>query len=128
MEYNNKQTIYQQITDYCLRRISSGEWNPGERIPSTRELSLRLGVNSRTIIRAYEELEQMGIIYTQRGFGSFTHADVLSRLAVIRRQEFAATGLWEFIRMAREAGFSLPEVIAEIEKQWNNGSDILSSD
>lgn len=128
MEYNNKQTIYQQITDYCLRCISSGEWIPGERIPSTRELSLRLGVNSRTIIRAYEELEKMGIVYTQRGFGSFTHADVLSRLADIRRKEFAATGLREFIRMAREAGFSLTEVIAEIENQWNNGSNILSSD
>ena len=127
MEYNNKQTIYQQITDYCRRQISAGLWIPGERIPSTRELSLRLGVNSRTIIRAYEELEQMGIIYTQRGFGSFTHADVISRLALIRREEFAATGLREFIRMAREAGFKLNEVIAEIEKQWNNGSDIISS-
>lgn len=127
MEYNNKQTIYQQITDYCLRQISSGQWTPGERIPSTRELSLRLGVNSRTIIRAYEELEQMGIIYTQRGFGSFTHADVRSRLAEIRHSEFKATGLKEFIRMAREAGLSLPEVISEIENQWNNGSDFLSS-
>ena len=66
----------------------------------------------------------MGIIYTQRGFGSFTHADVISRLADIRRNEFAATGLTEFIRRAREAGLTLPEVISEIENQWNNGSDI----
>lgn len=118
MEYNNKQTIYQQITDYCLRQISSGEWTPGDRIPSTRELSLRLGVNGRTVIRAYEELEAMGIIYTQRGFGSFTHKDVISRLRELKKDEFARSGLDEFIRLAAESGFSLEMVVRSLEKRW----------
>lgn len=118
MEYNNKQTIYQQITDYCLKQIGSGEWKPGERIPSTRELSLRLGVNGRTVIRAYEELEDMGIIYTQRGYGSFTHKDVISRLREIKREEFARGGLDEFIHLAIESGFTLDEVTRSLDQRW----------
>ena len=118
MEYNNKQTIYRQITDYCLRQISRGEWVAGERIPSTRDLSLRLGVNGRTIIRAYEELEAMGIIYTQRGFGSFTHKDVIERLRKIRESEFEQTGLDDFIHLAADCGYSLERVIGSVEQRW----------
>lgn len=119
MEYNNNQTIYRQITDYCIRQISGGEWKAGERIPSTRELSLKLGVNSRTIIRAYEELEAMGIIYTQRGFGSFTHADVMTRLRVLKQREFNQSGLDDFILLAKDCDYPLDFVIKAIEGRWN---------
>ena len=118
MEYNNNQTIYRQITDYCIRQISNGDWKPGERIPSTRELSLKLGVNSRTIIRAYEELEGMGIIYTQRGFGSFTHSDVLDRLRVIKQKEFNQTGLNDFILLAKDCDYTLDFVINAVGRRW----------
>lgn len=119
MEYNNNQTIYRQITDYCIRQISSGEWKPGERVPSTRELSLKLGVNSRTIIRAYEELEAMGIIYTQRGFGSFTHADVISRLRALKRSEFEQSGLDDFILLAKDCDYPLDFIVKAIEGRWD---------
>ncbi len=123
MEYNSNQTIYRQISDYCIKQIISGIWPPGQRIPSTRELSLNLGVNSRTVIRAYEELEALGIIYTQRGFGSFTHADVLERIKLIKEKEFLSSGLDDFIRLAREAGFSMTETVDAVRTQWVNSTN-----
>lgn len=51
--------------------ISSGKYERGERLPSVRELSVRLGVNYNTINKVYQDLERDGYIFTKRGRGTY---------------------------------------------------------
>ncbi len=66
--------LYQQIVDQVLERQKSGAFPPGFRLPPTRVLSQQLGVHRNTVVRAFEELQAMGVIASTVGRGSFVTA------------------------------------------------------
>lgn len=111
MEYDDSKPIYRQVADYCLTCIGSSQWCPTERIPSTKDLAMRLQVNNRTIIKAYEELENAGLIYQQRGQGFYCAADAPERLLAMQRKEFREEIVPDFLRRMRRCGFSLQQAI-----------------
>lgn len=102
--------ITEQVIDYCLRQISSGIWRSGERIPSTKELALTLGVNNRTVMKAYDELTTMGLTYIQRGMGYYCCPDVEDRLLDHRRKQFFENTLPAFLEQARQCGIPLEDL------------------
>lgn len=59
-QYDSNIPIYLQIMEKIKRRIVSGEWKAGERIPAVRELAIAFGVNPNTMQRALSELERDG--------------------------------------------------------------------
>ena len=63
--------IYEQVRDSLRGLITSGVLQPGEKLPSVRELANSLTINPNTIQRAYRELEAEGYIASQPGRGSF---------------------------------------------------------
>lgn len=72
---NTKQTkklpIYQQITEYLSREISSGRWLPGDRLPIEAELAANLGVAIGTLRKALAKLEEDGLIERRQGSGTY---------------------------------------------------------
>lgn len=44
-EFRTDRHIYRQIVDYACALILKGQWLPGEKIPSVRELAVGMGVN-----------------------------------------------------------------------------------
>ncbi len=73
LDYRDARPIYTQITDGFREQIASGILQPGERLPSVRELAASLTINPNTIQRAYRELEMTGWIATVPGKGCFVH-------------------------------------------------------
>ena len=71
LDYRDARPIYTQITDGFREQILSGILQPGERLPSVRELAAQLTINPNTIQRAYRELEAAGWIVTVPGKGCF---------------------------------------------------------
>lgn len=63
--------IWIQIRKRLVYLIISGKFEQGERLPSVRELSVRLGVNYNTINKVYQDLERDGFIFTKRGKGTY---------------------------------------------------------
>ena len=63
--------LYQQVKNLILRRITSGHWPPGSKVPSEHELVEMLGISRMTINRAIRELTTDGHLYRQRGAGTF---------------------------------------------------------
>ncbi|UBF27743.1 PLP-dependent aminotransferase family protein [Kovacikia minuta CCNUW1] len=63
--------IYLQIHDRVQRLIISGALQPGDRLPSVRELAKEAQVNKLTVIEAYGVLEAEGLIYARQGAGYF---------------------------------------------------------
>lgn len=118
MEYSDNKPIYQQITDYCLRQISLGLWRPGKRIPSTRELAITLGVNNRTIIRAYDELESKGFIQVQRGQGCYCHPDAPQRVREKKQWDFNTTIIENFLDAMEECGYTLEDTIEYLRQHY----------
>jgi GntR family transcriptional regulator len=63
--------IYEQIKQETARLRAAGALKAHDPMPSIRDLAAELLVNPNTVARAYRELEQAGLIYTQKGRGSF---------------------------------------------------------
>lgn len=63
--------IWIQIRKRLIYMITSGKYGKDERLPSVRDLSVRLGVNYNTILKVYQDLERDGFIFTKRGKGTF---------------------------------------------------------
>ena len=71
MDFDKNVPIYMQIMFEIKRRISTGQLNPGGKLPSVRDLAEEIKVNPNTIVRAYQELEREGVTETRRGMGTF---------------------------------------------------------
>ena len=63
--------LYVQIAEGLLDRIESSELTSGDRLPSERELSEKLGVNRLTLRRALRVLEDQGLLIRRRGSGTY---------------------------------------------------------
>lgn len=93
MEFNDNKPIYRQIIDFAYSQIMGDVWLPDGRIPSVRELSMKLQVNSRTVLKAMEHLQNLGIISSRRGMGFILDADAKTKVTDERRKDFFATTL-----------------------------------
>ena len=63
--------IYIQLMDQVKHQVAAGEIQPGEQLPTVRQLAADLRVNFNTVARAYRLLDEEGIISTQHGRGTF---------------------------------------------------------
>jgi len=71
LDYRDARPIYTQIVDNFRSQIAAGILQPGDKLPSVRELAATMSINPNTIQRAYREMEQMGMIQTLPGKGCF---------------------------------------------------------
>src|SRR5580704_8592405 len=62
---------YERVKEHIRTRILSGEWRPGDRIPSEMTLVGELGVSRMTINRALRELTEQGVLTRFAGVGTF---------------------------------------------------------
>ena len=63
--------LYRQIVRQVTDAIAGARLKPGDRLPSHRDLAAQLVIAPLTVKKAYDELEQEGLIETQRGRGTF---------------------------------------------------------
>jgi DNA-binding transcriptional MocR family regulator len=66
--------LYRQLSAELRRRITSGALQPGDRLPSERQLAVQVAVSRTTAVSAYRELEALGLVRSQVGRGTFVSA------------------------------------------------------
>jgi len=115
MKFDETRPIYIQIMENLKSKIARGELKPGDKLPSVRELSGKIGVNPNTIARAYSELEREGVIMTRRGQGTYVTDD--PRKVTEIREEMAASALSTFLESLRALGLSRDEILSLIAKK-----------
>ena len=71
LDFSDRRPIYEQIKEKFEELIIKGVLKENEKIPSVRELALKLAINPNTIQKAYRELENDGFIYSVKAKGSF---------------------------------------------------------
>lgn len=117
MEFNSNKPIYRQIIDYCFGRILTGEWKPGERVPSVREMSVEMSVNSHTVLKAYDYLQTEGLIAPRRGMGFYLDADALETVNRLRREEFFTSTLADLAREMQLLGITPEELMTRLKER-----------
>jgi DNA-binding transcriptional regulator YhcF (GntR family) len=98
MEFRESQPIYLQIADYVCEKILLHEWNPGDRVPSVRELAIQLEVNPNTVMRTYDFLQSSEILVNERGVGLFVSTKALKNSLAYMQDEFTQKVLPHVLR------------------------------
>lgn len=104
MEFKENLPIYIQIINYIKKDMVVGAIEPGQKLPSTRELSKSLKVNPNTIQRAYRELEGQGLVYTRRGSGTFATED--EEMVKNLKKDIAKDLVGNFLKEMRSLNFN----------------------
>lgn len=115
-EVNDKEPIYIQIIKHIKISIITKVLNPGDEVPSRRELAEILRVNPNTVQRAYREMEMSGLIETVRNFPSKITADneVLNSI----KDELVNEAIETFLTSMKELKFSKNDILNLIENRY----------
>ncbi len=78
--------LYQQIKALITQSLQSGEWKPGELIPSEVELATRFKVSQGTVRKAIDELSAENLVVRRQGKGTFvaTHHEARAQFRFLR--------------------------------------------
>ena len=77
-DFDNVRPIYLQLVEQLERYIVSGNLKPGDKLPSVRELAMSSKTNPNSVQKALTELENIGLIYTERTNGKYVSTDETS--------------------------------------------------
>ena len=112
--FDENKPIYLQIMDLIKKQLITSELQPGEKLPSVRDLSKQMEVNPNTVQRAYAEMEREMLTNTKRGQGTYIvdEPEMISRL----REEMIRDKLDTFVNEMEEYGFSHDELLKRMEK------------
>lgn len=120
MEFNQSQAIYMQIGDYISEQILFERWKEGDRILSVRELGVSLQVNPNTVMRTYDFLQSIEIIFNKRGVGYFVAEQAKSRIIEYRRKQLLEQELPVIFRNMNILGMNFDELKAKYEEYSKN--------
>lgn len=109
--------LYKQIIDQVKQHIASNQFKPGDKMPTVRQLSHQLGVNPATVARAYQGLEQEGILGASRRRGTIVMGEVESPQRMPLRQSRLSGVISEVILDTLSQGYTPEEIEAAFTLQ-----------
>lgn len=114
-DFKNDTPIYVQIIEHIKMQIIKNVYKPFDRLPSVRELSVYYEVNPNTVQKALAELEECGLIFTERTNGKFVTGDmsVISSVTAETVKEVVD----EFFTSMQNLGYSKETALNIINKK-----------
>ena len=87
-KWDDNQPIYRQLKERVLEMILDGNLEAGDALPSVRTVAADYQVNPLTVLKAYQELVDEGLVEKQRGKGMFVMAGAKGRLLKSAKRRF----------------------------------------
>jgi GntR family transcriptional regulator len=106
--------IYEQIKDAIKMAVFTGKLKEGDKIISIREVSSRYNINPITILKAYNQLEHDGYLYSRRGAGYYIRID--KNKFHQGRKEMFKQEIAQFLKRITDLGYTLEDFLAELKK------------
>ena len=117
VSFNKRDPIYLQVVQDFKQKIASGELEHGQEVPSRRELASKLKINPNTVQRAYKEMEDQHLLYTE-GNSPSRITENQSVLIAVRKTLIQKT-VDDFISNIESAKLPPEEVIGMIREKLN---------
>lgn len=124
MEFKDNEAIYLQIAAFVCENILTGKWTAGQKILSVRDLAVELEVNPNTVMRSYEFLQSLEVVYNKRGLGLFVADDGFEKVKAYRKQQFVQQNLPDFFKNIYLLDISIDEVRQQYEDFLANQPNI----
>lgn len=108
----NSEPLFSQLAGSVRGLIASGQLKPGEKLPAARELAQSLEINVHTVLKAYAQLRDEGLLDLRRGRGAVI-STAAGEKAVLRES------IQHLVALARRHGISSSELAAEVERAFS---------
>ena len=101
---------YMQLVHQVKQALRLGLLQPGDQLPTVREVVTQIAINPNTVFKAYRELEHEGLVESRPGQGTFVLKSLINPL--IEHQEALRDDLLQWLHRALEAGMDVESVEA----------------
>ena len=116
IDSRDRTPIYAQLERALRAAVATGRLQPGDQLPTVRQLAVDLSVNANTVARVYAELERAGVIETRRGVGSFVCGSAARALPPREHDRRLRAFVTRLLADADAAGFTLGDVMQALEE------------
>ena len=126
LDFHSGLPIYTQIVNQIQSQLANGILKPGDQLPTVRALASELRVNFNTVARAYRMLDEVRIISTQQGRGTYITEKPPPEVSEQLRHESLSALTHRYINEAFRLGFSEREVsqmVRDSLKSWKESND-----
>jgi GntR family transcriptional regulator len=101
---------YLQIVHQTKQALRLGVLEPGDKLPTAKEVVEATAINPNTVLKAYRELEREGLVEARRGLGTFIRRSLVSREPAQNTALHRDLATW--MRRAKESGLDRDDVEA----------------
>lgn len=119
MDFDNNIPIYIQVVNKIKQDLVTKKLNVGDKMPSTRDFAIEIGLNLNTVARVYKELENEGVVFTKRGLGTYVTESEEKVCSI--RYDMAKELLLNFISGMRNIGYEDEEIVNMLRESIKGG-------
>jgi GntR family transcriptional regulator len=111
-EWNDSQPIYRQLRDQVLAMMLDGLLKEGDPLPSVRTVAAEYRVNPLTVLKAYQDLVDLGLVEKRRGLGMFMTDGTRIRLLGAERRKFLSEQWPQILATIQRLGLTPEDLLA----------------
>ncbi|MDF2800882.1 MAG: GntR family transcriptional regulator [Anaerocolumna sp.] len=108
-ELSSERPVYLQLIEQIQHSIITGVYQPGDKLPSVRDMAAEAGVNPNTMQKSLMELERSGLVYTNRTSGRYITSD--NTLIKELKNQSVKGQIMEFLDKMAMLGFKEEEIM-----------------
>lgn len=106
--------VYLQISERIIASVLSGKYQPGQQIPTVRQLAIEAAVNPNTVQHAFSKLENDGLIVSQGTVGRYVTEDI--NIIENCRKQITQQTVKDFVKSVKKLSVSKAVVLKMIEE------------
>lgn len=110
-EWNDNQPIYRQLRDRVAVMILENVLKEGDPLPSVRTVAVEFRINPLTVLKAYQQLADEGLVETRRGRGMFINPGARDQLLQGERQKFLTEDWPRIEQTIKRLGLTLDDLL-----------------
>ena len=126
IDIDDSTPLFSQLMEQIKEAILGEELCPGDALPSIRQLATDLGINKKTVAKAYRLLERDSVIQTKGYRGTFIHPDAIAN-STVDLNAWVSSKLGETIAKFRESGVTDSEIRIAFGNVMNDRSTLGAS-
>jgi GntR family transcriptional regulator len=110
---DDSRPVYLRLRDTLVAAILDGQFRDGDPLPSVRAFAADQGANPLTVAKAYQTLQDDGVVTVKRGVGMFVASGAAAKLRTSERDHFLSTVWPPVIAQMRRIGLSPEDLLAQ---------------